>query len=139
MVDNNKIISKAKYLSQFLVFLLFSFLSCFFLFSFFFFFFFELLKEYIWVNVNFFHSMNRIYKSDTPTDIYQATITVLRIYSLIKLKPPVTKGKPEKCKLENWAKLMQIFTGHWFLVYLQNSKNKKKYLQRKIIHSLVEV
>ena len=135
MVDNDKIISKAKYLSQFLVFLLFSFLSCFFLFSFFF----QLLKEYIWVKVNFFHSMNRIYKWDTPIDIYQATITVLRIYSLIKLKPPVTKGTPEKCKLENWAKLMQIFAGHWFLVYLQNSKNKKKYLQQKIIHSLVEV
>ena len=134
MVYNNKIIRQNIYHSFW-----FSFCFLFFLVFFFSSFFFQLLKEYIWVKVNFFHSMNRIYKSETPTDIYQATITVLRIYSLIKLKPPVTKGKPEKCKLENWAKFMQIFTGHWFLVYLQNSKNKKKYLQRKIIHSLVEV
>ena len=122
MVDNNKIISKAKYLSQFLVFLLFSFLSCFFLFSFFF----QLLKEYIWVKVNFFHSMNRIYKWDTPIDIYQATITVLRIYSLIKLKPPATKGKPEKLKLDNWSKLMQIFTGHWFLQFIYRTQKIKQ-------------
>ena len=70
--------------------------------------------------------MNRIYESDTPTDIYQATITVLRIYSLIKLKPPATKGKPEKRKLDNWAKLMQIFTGHWFLQFIYRTQKIKQ-------------
>ena len=47
----------------------FWFSFCFLFFLLFFFFFFELLKEYIWVKVNFLHSMNRIYKSDTPIDI----------------------------------------------------------------------
>ena len=47
------------------------------------------------------------------------------------------KDKPERQKLDNWAKVMQLFTGCLFLQFIYRTEEiKKKYLQHKIIHSL---